>query len=91
MKRDLKVSAKMKKGIERIVKPWTADLSVCDGRDLSGVAITLDYKNEAEKEFNPRFWDFCEITIQDVRWDGTRNRHERDVFFVRHNGEISKF
>lgn len=89
--KNLKISAKMHKSIKRVVKAWTTDLAQCDGRDLNGVAITLKYGNEAAKEYNPSFWDFCEIVVQDVRWDGTRNRHERDVFFVRHNGEISKF
>lgn len=86
----MKASKKMETAILRVVKPWTNDLSECDGRNLNGVAITLTYGNEAEKEAPARFWDYCEIVVQDVRWDGTRSRHECDCYVVLHDGTAFK-
>lgn len=86
----MKSSKKMQNSIQKLVKPWTNDLSMCDGRNLNGVAITLEYGNESTKDAPEEYWDYCEVTIQDVRWDGTRNRHERDVYYVLHDGQVNK-
>lgn len=86
----MRASKKMERAILRLVKRWTSDLSMCDGRDLNGVAITLEYQNEREKTAPLHFWDFCEVTVQDVRWDGRRDRRERDIYYVCHDGSIEK-
>ena len=83
----MRASKKMERSILQLVKRWTSDLSMCDGRDLGGVAITLDYGNEREKEAPARFWDYCRVEIQDVSWDGRRDRRCRDVYYVCHNGD----
>ena len=82
-----KASKKMTKSILSVVKRWTDNIEECDGRNLSGVSITLNYRNEIEKEYHKSFWDYCEITIQDVAWDGTKNRFERDIYIVNHEGQ----
>lgn len=87
----MNISKKMRNAILRIVRPFTNNLEECDGRDLNGVAISLNYGNERQKEFNPLFWDFCEVVIQDVRFDGVRKRDERNVYIVNHNGESFKY
>lgn len=87
----MKASAKMTKAILKLVKPWTDNLEECDGRNLNGVAISIVYgEEEALKEAPKGYWDYAKVTIQDVRWDGTRNRFERDVYYVSHKGAISK-
>lgn len=86
----MKQSVKMMNRIMKIVSPWTNNLDECDGRNLNGVAITIEYKNESVKEAPARFWDYAEVTIQDVRWDGSRSRHERDIYIVCHDGSMSK-
>jgi hypothetical protein len=87
----MKASAKMTKAILKLVNSWTDKLEECDGRNLNGVAISIVYgEEEALKEAPNGYWDYAEVTIQDVRWDGTRNRFERDVYYVSHKGEISK-
>ncbi|MBQ6870040.1 MAG: hypothetical protein IJO90_04615 [Alistipes sp.] len=86
----MKASNEMQNSILNIVKTWTDDLSMCDGRNLNGVAITLNYANEATKDAPEGYWDYCEVVIQDVRWDGTRNRNERDIYYVLHDGDINK-
>ena len=86
----MKASEMMQSSVLELIKPWTNDLSMCDGRNLDGVAIELDYGNEATKDAPEGYYDYCEVTIQDVRWDGTRNRHERDVYYVLHDGRVNK-
>lgn len=87
----MKSSVKMQNRIMKLVSSWTNNLDECDGRNLNGVAITIEYKNEGVKEAPARFWDYAEVTIQDVRWDGSRSRHERDIYIVCHDGSMSKY
>jgi len=85
----MKSSKKMQRAILRVVKPWTNDLAECDGRNLNGVAITLTYDNEMTKDAPRGFWDFCRIEVQDVAWNGKRDRGCRDIYYVTHAGEIN--
>lgn len=80
----------MTKGILKVVKPYTNNIEECDGRNLNGIAISIRYEDEVEKEAPANFWDFATVTIQDVRWDGSRNRNERDVYIVSHIGDTYK-
>lgn len=85
----MKTSKAMQRSILRILRPFTKDLAQCDGRRLSGVSINISYANESPKEFHRDFYDYAEIIVQDVRFNGFGSRHERDVYYVRHDGKYS--